>query len=285
MIVQTMIRQTIAKEFGVTLVAGQPRPQGWNGKQWACHQGSQVAKGRFFVFTDADTFHCFDGLKAIVTDAINNEADMMTALPFHKGIRLWERILGPFQVLLLAVTAPYGNPKPGRVFAIGQYLLFRKRFYDRIGGHEAVKDSFVEDIPLANLALKKLGRYRVWHGKPIFQVRMYETLSDFIAGWRRNFRAGLKDSSKTAPLEILAYFCAITGAGQFMGSSMAALVALATWGLVYVAQRNLGNFSWVGILLAPVSLVLFTLITILAVWDDVLGRELKWKGRGFQTPS
>ena len=41
----------------VSVVVGRPVPSGWVGKSWACHQGYELARGRWLLFTDADVRH------------------------------------------------------------------------------------------------------------------------------------------------------------------------------------------------------------------------------------
>jgi len=42
------------------VIKGKKLPPGWNGKNWACHQLSQIAKGEWFLFTDV----CFCDLNS-----------------------------------------------------------------------------------------------------------------------------------------------------------------------------------------------------------------------------
>src|SRR5207253_1658125 len=109
----------VVLQFGVTLLPGQPRPPGWNGKQWACHQGAALANGEILLFTDADTVHDAAGLESAVKYFAASGADLMTALPYHDGSTLWEKLSGPFHVFLLAVTRPFAKPHPNRLYAIG----------------------------------------------------------------------------------------------------------------------------------------------------------------------
>ena len=39
----------------VRIIQGKPVENGWLGKNWACYQLSQLAKGDFYLFIDADT--------------------------------------------------------------------------------------------------------------------------------------------------------------------------------------------------------------------------------------
>ena len=76
-------------------------------------------------------------------------------------------------------------------FANGQYILIERTAYDAAGGHEAVRDRFVEDIALAS-RVKDLGL-------PIrvALVRRYRVLPDvFLAG---SARAGLEPDPLRRP--------------------------------------------------------------------------------------
>ncbi|MHB1253047.1 MAG: glycosyltransferase family 2 protein, partial [Candidatus Humimicrobiaceae bacterium] len=53
-----IVEKFAEKDSRVRLIKGGPLPKGWKGKCYACHQLSKVAKGEYFVFTDADTLHC-----------------------------------------------------------------------------------------------------------------------------------------------------------------------------------------------------------------------------------
>jgi hypothetical protein len=105
---------------------------------------------------------------------------------------------------------------------------------------------------------------------------MYESLPEFIEGWRRNFRFGLSEVRPSAPLEVALLFAAFVGTGPWSWPAVAAAVCV-----LLLAQRRLGNFSWTSVPLIPVSIVLFTWITILAVADRLLRRDVRWKGRSY----
>ena len=47
----------IAEGFPVTVICADPLPDGWSGKCNACWSGAKVAKGKWLLFTDADTRH------------------------------------------------------------------------------------------------------------------------------------------------------------------------------------------------------------------------------------
>jgi hypothetical protein len=70
-------------------------------------------------------------------------------------------------------------------FANGQYILIERSAYDAAGGHEAVRECFVEDIALA-AKVKALGfSIRVALVRGIVSCRMYASLAQLISGWSR----------------------------------------------------------------------------------------------------
>lgn len=262
----------------VRVVTARPRPTGWRGKQWACAEGALAACGEILVFTDADTEHEPDSLQLAVDTLAATGRGMISALPYHSGASLWERLLGPFHALMLTVTRPLGKQCRGRTYAIGQYLAFDRNAYSAVGGHASVRDEIVEDIPLAEICLSMGIPYGV-APSTLFRVRMYRSLKEFIAGWRRNVRAGLRSSTILAPVEITLAIFALSGGG-FPGWLGVATAGFAI-ALVIRAQRRLGNFSVAGGFLWPFAVGLFTLVTLLACFDMLARRPVFWKGRAY----
>lgn len=272
--------RSMAASFGVKVVSAPPPPPGWNGKNWACAQAVPHLTGDIFLFTDADTEHGRDGLARAIDFFVGRHCDMMSALPYHRLERWWERLLGPFHTILLAATAPY-SPRPKRLFAIGQYLLFSRASYEAQGGHAAVWNQYPDDLALANACLERKGRFLVYMGPPLFRVRMYADFPAFVSGWRRNFLAGIQQSNGWATVETVLIFCALAGAGRLFSGWLYAVPALVAAVVIAVRQRRWGSFSWVGVALMPVSLLIFCGVTALAVYDALTGNVLRWKGRRY----
>ena len=270
----------IAESFGITVLQGAAPPNGWNGKNWACHQAVPHLKGDIFLFTDADTHHFKDGLKRSVAFFLESKLDMMSALPYHRVEKWWEKLMGPFHTILLAATAPYA-PKPKRLFAIGQYLMFSRESYEKQKGHKAVFNQYPDDLALANACLDSGGSFQIFMGRPLFNVRMYISFKEFILGWRRNFLAGIQQSNWGATLEVTLIFWGLLGGGNLLTHAIFWPPALLSIFLIAFYQRRWGRFSFSGILFIPVSLFLFCLITFLSSVDYLTGNVLRWKGRSY----
>lgn len=281
----------IARAAGARVVTPDPLPDDWNGKPWACRAGAAVATGEYLLFTDADTVHGPDSLARALATAERENADLVSVIPSHIIRSAWERLQGIFQLLLLIATRAGARDGRGeRRFAIGQYLLFTRAAYERIDGHNRVRDRVAEDLALAREVADSGGRVATVHAPGLMRVRMYpEGLGGFVRGWRRSFHEGLASAGIVATLELTAVIGWLMGAPLLLGSSLisgasagmvvggglygVAVVAVARW------QREIGDFSIRSAFAYPLFVVIFALVSALALVDRARGAKVMWKGR------
>src|SRR3989441_9749414 len=164
----------------ITLVDEEPLPVGWVGKNWACHLGYKKSRGELLLFTDGDSVHTTDSLARSVNYLQFENVDLVTLAPGTILRTFWERLLQPpiFLLIMILVGGKLVNDD-NRQNAIGngQYMLFRREAYDKIGGHYAVRDKIIEDYSLGRL-LKRAGmRLRFVIAPDALGVRMYASLS------------------------------------------------------------------------------------------------------------
>ncbi len=254
-----------------------PKPSGWAGKSWACQLGADEASGDYLLFTDADTLHEPNSLAQSLQELEFRQLDLLSAMPYHLNLKFWERLMSPLQLIALAVTAPFDSPKPRRLYAIGQYLLFKRQAYQQLGGHRKRSRILAEDLHFAQACLAEQLAYGVSLQR-LYQVRMYATLSDFLAGWRRLCLLGLEFSSPWSGPEVGLYYLAFSGGG-LLGFTPASLVLMIlTLSLCWWLQPRLGRFSVLGPLLFPFALACFAWATALSLLDRLKGR-VSWRGR------
>ncbi|HMS66389.1 MAG TPA: glycosyltransferase, partial [Ignavibacteria bacterium] len=81
-------------------------------------------------------------------------------------------------------------------FAIGngQFMFFKRSFYDKIGGHESLKNRIVEDVWLAKRVKEFGGNLVFADGTDIAKCRMYRNFNEIWSGFSKNFFAGLSFS-------------------------------------------------------------------------------------------
>jgi glycosyltransferase involved in cell wall biosynthesis len=211
-------------------------PPGWTGKTHALQRASAEARGDWLWFLDADTRHEPDNLSIVMEYARSRGAAMASLLPELRCETFWERVVQPLAGVVLIQSYPlfWVNDDGKRLaFANGQYILIRRDAYDGAGGHEAVRDRFVEDIAMAE-KVKGLGypvRVAIAHG--IGSCRMYAGLGQLVRGWSRI----LYDALGRSPWRLLAK---VLDPLVFSQSGHVALAAA----VVMIAAGTPGVFPW-----------------------------------------
>lgn len=285
----------LARAAGATVVTPPPLPPGWLGKPWACHAGAQAATGELLLFTDADTVHAPDSLARAVGRLRTAGADLLSVTPTHVVVAAWEKLQGVFQLLLLLACAA-GDPRARgeRRWSIGQYLLFTRAAYDRLGGHPAVRHRVAEDLAFARMVAEAGGRYELLVGEGVMRVRMYpEGLGGFWRGWRRNVREGMAASGAGGVLEMVAVIgwllgvplwgAAAVAAGAWSQAALFGAAYLVTAVEVARRQRQVGELPWWGALAFPLPVALLCAITAAATLDRVRRAPVRWRGRSVVT--
>jgi chlorobactene glucosyltransferase len=188
------------------LLMGEPLPPGWTGKSWACHQLAEVANGEYLLFTDADTVHHPGTVSSVVAAAQRFRADLLTLWPYQTTVTLAEKLVIPLLfvvagsylphwLLIWAQRVPWLARALGPKFlgrcstATGQFLLFRRDSYLKIGGHRAVGEHLVEDIALAREVGNRIPdgwRLVSCDGTHLVRCRMYSSLGDLWEGFTKN---------------------------------------------------------------------------------------------------
>ncbi|XAL98373.1 glycosyltransferase family 2 protein [Phycisphaeraceae bacterium D3-23] len=164
---------------------------GWRGKCLPMQVGSELAQGDWLLFVDSDTELDPGMVKGAVATANAQGFDMLSVLPDLRCEKLFEHIAQPVASLHMMhmypphkVNRPNGNSRP---FSLGAFTLLRRSVYDGIGGMNAVKDQFMEDINLARAVSKSGARVGIAMGSGMFRCTMYEDFAEFRGGWKRIF--------------------------------------------------------------------------------------------------
>ena len=174
----------------IRVMEAPPTPSGWTGKNWALAQGVRLARGEWFLFTDADTRHEPWSLASALSHARAKQIDLLTLSPRCLAERFWEKTLQPAAMAYTGLCFPFykvNDLSSPLNFGNGQYLLIRKEAYLGIGGHEKVKEAYLEDFALVGEAKRAGVRIECAIGTKIYGTRMYRSLEGIWAGWRRIF--------------------------------------------------------------------------------------------------
>lgn len=277
-----IIREAAAGDPRLRLIAGEPLPSGWLGKNWACHQLSQAAGGDLLLFADADVGWHPEALAALVNDAGQLRADMLTVWPTQQTITWAERLVVPLMALAimgyLPIIAVHYLRWPVFAAANGQCLAFRRDTYDRVGGHAAVASEVVEDVVLARRVKASGQRLRMVDGNRLVGCRMYRNWPEVRDGFAKNILSGHAGSVIFLGASTIFHWVVFVlpwllwPLNGWFAALAAAGVGVRALTAAFTRQRV------VDALFMPVSVVMMTVIAGRAVWWHYHGGPL-WKGR------
>lgn len=279
-----------AHDARLQVLAGAPLPPGWTGKNYACHQLAERARGEWLAFVDADATLAPGALEGALAYA--READLLSFWPRQELGSLGEQLLLPLLSMVLLAFLPLrlaaSRPDPALSAANGQFLLFRREAYAACGGHAAVRDDLVEDVALARRVKRMGGRLVIVDAGPRVRVRMYRSLGEAWAGFRKNlypafgeprpflFALGLLVIWHVAP-PFVAAGAWVSGA-RWLAWPFLVQWALATLLRLVLAWR-LAQPRW-SAFVHPVAAGLLVAIA-LASWRAAARGALTWKGRRY----
>jgi chlorobactene glucosyltransferase len=281
-----LIQQAAQRDSRIRLLNGQPLPNGWLGKNWACHQLAQAASGDLLIFTDADVGWQPEALAALVAQLEQEQADLLGIWPTQQTVTWGERLVVPLMALALLgyLPLPAAHQLPWPVFAAanGQCLAFRRRAYETIGGHAAVSDDVLEDVALARLVKKAGLRLRLSDGAGLITCRMYRSWTEVRDGFAKNILAGHGRSVPFLLLStlfhwlifVLPWIMLLFPTARQMGWVWLWLLSVGVRAGTAVATRQRLQDA----LLMPISVLLMTRIAFQSILWHYSGGPL-WKGR------
>lgn len=298
--------QELLKDSRLHILPGQPRPteEIWVGKNWACTQGFEQAKGDFLLFIDADVRLKPQAIETAIQKAQLEASDLLSLAPAITCGCLAEWLVQPLMVNNLAVGQDFqavNDPETDVAFAAGPFMLFRRTAYEKLGGHRAVKSQVVEDVELARRTKAAGLRLSYLLGGEFVSVRMYRSFSALWEGWTKNLYMGAERNIKpmfdlaAAMLIIypLPWLCLMAvaykswlGVGNWLDLIAAGLAIVAISFHYYlrllssqVSQLSL-DYWWLG----SVGGTIIAAMALVSVFKTETGWGWTWRGRALKLP-
>jgi glycosyltransferase involved in cell wall biosynthesis len=192
---ESIVRERAATDPRLILISNRECPQSWAGKCHAARLGAAHTTGEWLVFVDADTKAHPDLMTAAVTEASRRETALLSLLSDLTSHHWFERSTQPVAMMALLSLFPpdaVNRDDRPRTFANGQFMLFDRGWYDRIGGHATVKNDLLEDIAFAGHISRAGGRVNILRSDGLLSCSMYGSHEDFLRGWMRIFLEATK---------------------------------------------------------------------------------------------
>jgi chlorobactene glucosyltransferase len=193
------------------VVDGVEPPPDWLGKPHALDEGARAARpSDWLVFSDADVVFAPDLLARALAHAERDRLDFLSLLPQMEAHGFGERLMVPTVPAAAFCYLPgwLMNIPSARPFGGGGgvFNLIRRDLFDRIGGHEALKASVVDDIQLGRNARKGGGRTGIALALDSISLRMYHGFSEIARGLEKNGFFAVLASVPMAVFTLLLFF-------------------------------------------------------------------------------
>jgi chlorobactene glucosyltransferase len=291
----TILRRLAAEDGRIRVVDGEPLPDGWYGKPWACQQGYREARGDLLLFTDADTTHHPELLGRAVAALRGERAGLLTVAPYQRCVTFWERLVMPQIWLLLGLRYHPKQVNRARrerdVIANGQFILAPREAYESAGTHASVRREVAEDLALAQRFLRAGRTIHFAFADGFMETRMYRTLAELIEGWSKNIYLGGRRSfpdepllRAAAPLMVVAALLfwlippvmLVLGGAARSAAMLAVGLSAAFWVLVSIGMR-IPFYYGVGY---PLGALMALYIAGRSTWRG--DRRVQWRGRTYR---
>lgn len=293
-----VIIEKYTKQYkNIKLIEGTDLPKGWLGKNWACHQLSQKAKGNYLLFVDADTKIDKNILSDTLATLHKDKSDLLSLVPnretFLVADNAMKKIISWFIVCWLPMKLALTLNASFLSATFGQFMLFKKQSFIEIGGFENIKDNPVDDFQLGRNIKKKKLKWNLYDGEKRISTRTYNSNKEFVRGYAKNIFPAVGYSISIflsiflillsfvlfSTLPIALYLMGMEQNSEFIILSVTLFILLTlSWSIVTYRF----NYS----ITTPLSFpILISLVILLAArsFSDNLFYGSTWKDRKYKT--
>jgi hypothetical protein len=287
-----IVRELAASDSRVRLIAGEPLPAGWCGKQFACHTLARRAAHPLLVFMDADVRLASDALARMAGFLESNPVALASGVPRQLTGTVLERLLIPLIhfVLLgfLPMRAMRRSTKPKYAAGCGQLFVARREAYFAAGGHGAIRASLHDGLQLPRTFRRAGFGTDLFDATDLASCRMYKTNAETWRGLGKNATEGLAAPGVLPVMTLLLFggqvmpFLLLMALPWLPQQAMQPVIAAAicAWLPRFISARKFGH-PLSGALLHPVAVLLLLAIQWQARWRQLSGAPMNWRGRNY----
>jgi len=293
----SVVEKFVSKDKRIKLICGKPLKAGWLGKSYACHQLSENAKGDYLLFVDADTLHFPDSVSSALASLICNGLDALSVFPKQIKVTIHERMMVPCANFIILSFLPLILIKKTRYplfcIAIGQFMLFKRSVYEKIGGHESVKGEILDDVHISK-QIKRCGyRFMIFDGRSNVYCRMYRSFKEVIRGYTRAIFAAFDYNILIQSIAVVLVFLIFLlpfillplGISIFDWSGLI-ISTIILQIIIILAFKTILAIRFksriLEIFLHPLSMIYLILISINSIVQTKFGPGIIWKGRNYK---
>jgi hypothetical protein len=288
-----IVRGFAAHDARVHLRFSPPLPQGWNGKQHACHVLAAEAGCEVLCFLDADVRLQPEALARMCAFLLRSGSDLVSGFPRQETETTLEWLLLPLIHFVLLSYLPLAVmrslPAPGLAAGCGQFLMVRREAYRKSGGHAQIRATMHDGLLLPQLFRRHGLRTDVADLTHLATCRMYHNAQEVWRGLAKNATEGMAAPARILPFSML----------LFCGQILPLLLLMAP--MAYSARER--SFLWVALaasflprlysvwkyrqplasaLLHPLGVAALLVLQWYALLGKLAGHRVTWKERAYR---
>lgn len=276
------ITQIAKNDKRIQLLNSEGLPEGWLGKNYACHCLSQQAKGDYLLFLDADV-RVKEGIIAnSVTLAEKHKTGLLSIFPKQRMASLGEYLTVPIMNYILLTLLPlvlvFKSKFSSMAAANGQFMLFNKTTYFESMPHKRFRNFKVEDIEIARYFKQKDIPIVCMLGDNTIECRMYKGFTEAVNGFSKNVVNFFGNSFLAAFLfwmvTTFGFLVVLSELSAFLFFMFLVLMLLTRIIVSFISNQNIFVNL---ILLVAQQFILGFLIYKALIYK--FNKQLKWKGR------
>lgn len=267
----------------IKIINGEILPKGWIGKNWACNQLAQHANGEFMLFIDADVRLNSKAVESAVSEIKESNSSLISVFPTQIIKSFSEWLIVPLMNWLLLGFLPLGLVYSSRnksfVAANGQFMLWRKEVYSKLGGHSSVKDKPVEDMEFVRMCKSRGIKIKTLVGGNLIFCRMYSNLKDAVNGFAKNFFAGFKTNAIgflifVSLISLSSLLPLIIWDNLYYSAILSSMIILSR---IFISVKSKQNV-YMNLILHPLQMMMVFIVGIISIYKTYFGK-LEWKER------
>jgi hypothetical protein len=264
------------------VVEGTSLPDGWLGKNHACHRLAEEAGGDYLMFIDADVVVAPGLVGSTIAGMEDQRLSLLSIFPYQIMGSRGERVVVPVMNWILLSLLPLALVRYCRWSSFsganGQFMLFRGSVYRRFWFHREVKGRITEDIVIARMMKRKRLRIQTLVSRGEVSCRMYTGYEDAVNGFSKNVITMFGDSYLFIIFFVLlsafGWIPVVAGLGLYGLAGYLLMVLVINMSVAAAGGENISE----SLLLFPEKLLAFFRIVVRAFRVRRKNQYI-WKGR------
>ncbi len=185
-----LVREMAKYDSRIKLLTSTSLPEGWLGKNYACNELAKQAKGKYFLFLDADVRSEQNLIALTIAYLQKQNMQLLSIFPMQMMHGLGEKMVVPIMNYILQTLLPLFLVRSSKYASLtaanGQFMLFEAEVYQKLQPHKLLKGEKVEDIKTAQFYKKQGFKMACLSNNADVSCRMYSNYKDSIEGFSKN---------------------------------------------------------------------------------------------------